>query len=122
MSKNNGDGKNNGLRNGMLLGLNEKITAIAEQQGEMLGEIKALRLAQQMANEQQTKDLKNTDGKIEKHIRDHKDKPEQFMAPLIGKIGWKGWAAISAGLSISQIAIAWLVLKLGPSKLFGIFK
>lgn len=118
MSKDNGDGKNNGLRNGMLLGLNEKITEIAEQVGQIHGELKALRLAQQMANKQQIKDFKNTDGKIEKHLLDHLEKPEQFVAPLLGKIGRKGWIAIIAGCSFAVIAVSFLMLKLGLAKLW----
>lgn len=123
------DSQNGKLINGLILNLESSMNEILEGIGEIRSDLKGLR----QDNERNSKELKNTesrftsalkrtDGKINRHLKDHFENID-FMgfAPYLHKYGKKHWKAFFGGILIVQIAIAALIMKYGIEKIIDIF-
>lgn len=128
MSRNNGDGKNL-LRNGILLDLNAKFAEVMEKQGEILGEIKALRTESERRadtiarlDSKFSAAFKKINERLDAHLTDHITNPNVMGAyPFLKKYTKKHWKIALLIFIAVQIATAALIAKYGVEKIIGLF-
>jgi len=113
MNKNNGDGKNYGLRNGLMLQNQENMKEIIQGIAEIKGDLKIL-----------VDNVNGTQKQMDGHLLEHKDKPEKFLFDIFAKLAKKKWglAFIAMFLCLFPVALTILMFKFGVEKIIGIFK